>query len=168
MRTTQKGIHAIGDCTNLMQLAHVASHQAFVAVDDILGVETKMEYDFVPSVIFTSPEIAMVGKTEKNLQEADTPNQVSRIPYGSNGKARILNQPSGFVKLIRETATRNLVGAAIFGTGANDLIATLTMALKNGLTTEDIKKTIFAHPTLSELLHEAALSLDGEAIHTAE
>ena len=168
MRTNVENIYAIGDCTNLVQLAHVASHQAFVAVDNILGIPTKMDYNFIPSVIFTSPEIATVGKSEKNLQDAGISYQVSKIPYGSNGKALILNQPIGFVKLFRETESKKLVGASAFGVEANALIATLTVALNNNLSVSDIKKTIFAHPTLSEIIHDSALALDNEAIHFFE
>ncbi|MDD3864725.1 MAG: dihydrolipoyl dehydrogenase [Candidatus Izemoplasmatales bacterium] len=168
MRTNVENIYAIGDCTNLVQLAHVASHQAFVAVDNILGIPTKMDYNFIPSVIFTSPEIATVGKSEKNLQDAGISYQVSKIPYGSNGKALILNQPIGFVKLLRETESKKLVGASAFGVEANALIATLTVALNNNLSVSDIKKTIFAHPTLSEIIHDSALALDNEAIHFFE
>jgi len=168
MRTSVPGIYAVGDCTNLVQLAHVASHQSMIAVDDILGLPAKMEYDFIPSVIFTTPEIAVVGKTEKNLTDAGTPYQVAKIPYGSNGKAQILNQPTGYVKLLRDSETQKLVGAAVFGSEANALIATLTLALQNNLSTREIKNTIFAHPTLAEMVHEAALSLDGEAIHSAD
>ncbi|MFA5381104.1 MAG: dihydrolipoyl dehydrogenase [Candidatus Izemoplasmatales bacterium] len=165
MQTSNETVYAIGDCTNLVQLAHVASHQAIVAVDNILGVQNKMEYNFVPSVIFTTPEIATVGKSEKNLLDAGVPYQVSKIPYGSNGKALILNQPIGFIKLFREIKSKRLVGASVFGVEANSLIATLTVALNNNLTVADIKKTIFAHPTLSELIYDSALSLDHEAIH---
>ncbi|MFA5741898.1 MAG: FAD-dependent oxidoreductase, partial [Candidatus Izemoplasmatales bacterium] len=168
MRTNVENVYAIGDCTNLVQLAHVASHQAFVAVDNILGIPTKMDYNFIPSVIFTSPEIATVGKSEKNLQDAGISYQVSKIPYGSNGKALILNQPIGFVKLFRETESKKLVGASAFGVEANALIATLTVALNNNLSVSDIKKTIFAHPTLSEIIHDSALALDNEAIHFFE
>jgi len=127
-----------------------------------------MSYQFIPSVIFTTPEIAMVGKTEKLLIEEGIPYEVAKIPYGSNGKALILNQPSGFVKLLRQTDSQQLVGAAVFGTNANSLLAALTIALHNNLSTKALKETIFAHPTLSELVHEAALSLDGESIHTLE
>jgi len=168
MRTNLAGFYAIGDCTNTMQLAHVASHQAVVAVDNILKKDHHMDYNFVPSVVFTAPEIATVGKNEKDLTNAGIAYQVKKIPYGSNGKALILNQPLGFVKLLREVETKRLVGATVYGADANALIATLTVALQNNLSTEDLKKTIFAHPTLSELIHEAAFSLDGEAIHTVD
>lgn len=168
MRTNIEGIYAIGDCTNTMQLAHVASHQGIVAVDHILGKNVAMDYDFVPSVIFTSPEIATVGKTEKNLTDLGITYQMSKIPYGSNGKALILNQPLGFIKLLRNTESQKLLGATVYGADANALIATLTVALQNNLSTEDLKKTIFAHPTLSEIIHESALSLDKEAIHTID
>lgn len=168
MRTPLPHIHAIGDCTNLLQLAHVASHQAIVAVDDILGQNRPMDYRFVPSVIFTTPEIAQVGATEKSLKESGTGYRVVKIPYGSNGKALIENEMTGFVKLLCEETTGRWLGATVMGAHANALIATLTVAMQNHLSSEEIKHTVFAHPTVSELIHEAALSSLGEPIHVWE
>ena len=168
MRTNLPHIHAIGDCTNLMQLAHVASHQAIAAVDDILGLDHPMDYRFIPSVIFTTPEIAQVGATEKSLTETGTRFRVVKIPYGSNGKALIENELTGFVKVLCDEETGRWVGATVMGAHANALIATLTVAMHSGLSAEEIKHTVFAHPTVSELIHEAALSLQGEAIHVWE
>ncbi len=168
MRTNIPGIHAIGDVTNLIQLAHAASRQAIIAVDDILGRTVRMDYDFIPSVLYTSPALAWVGKTEAEAQAAGTPIRVTKSPFGANGRAVIANQPLGFVKLIQNVETRQLIGATVFGDGADELIATLTVALQNGLSAEAVAHTVFAHPTVSETIHEAAAGILGEAIHYTE
>lgn len=168
LRTNVPHVHAVGDCTNLVQLAHVATAQAIAAVDDIVGDGKPMDYDAIPSVVFTTPEIAVVGKSEKALTDAGIPFKTAKIPYGSNGKALILNSPTGFVKLIQHAETGLLLGAAAFGAEANSLIAPLGVAIKNHLSAKDVADTVFAHPTLSELVGDAALSLEGLAIHTLE
>jgi len=165
MRTSLKNIYAIGDVTNIMQLAHVASHQAFVAVDNILNNKSEMDYDFVPSVIFTVPQIATVGKSEIELTKSGMEYTVSKVPFSANGKAMIMDYQQGFIKLIQNAVTKELIGAAVFGGDAEHLIAPLTLAMKNKLSYKDIKETIFAHPTISELVHEAFLGLNKEAIH---
>ncbi len=165
MRTALSNIYAIGDVTNIMQLAHVASHQALVAVDNILQTESEMNYDFVPSVIFTVPQIATVGKSEIDLIQSGVEYTVSKVPFSANGKALIMDNALGFIKLIQNAATKELVGAAVFGGDGEHLIASLTLAIKNKLSYKEIKDTIFAHPTISELIHEAFLGLNKEAIH---
>ncbi len=168
MRTSVPHIHAIGDVTNLVQLAHAASRQAIIAVDDILGRDARMDYDFIPSVLYTSPALAWVGKTEAELLAAGIPIRVTKSPFGANGRAIIANQPLGFVKLIQNLETKRLVGATVFGDGADELIATLTVALQNGLSAEAVAATVFAHPTVSETIREAAAGILGEAIHYNE
>jgi len=167
MRTNLEHIYAIGDVTNKIQLAHVASHQALVAVDTILGHPHKMDYDCVPSVIFTHPQIACVGMTEAQMNARQIPYKVIKAPGSANGKALIENEAAGIIKLIAEAGTNRLIGAQIFGLNAENLISVLTLAIKNKLNASDLKMTIFAHPTTSELIHEAALGLLGEAIHYA-
>lgn len=165
MRTSLPNIYAIGDVTNIMQLAHVASHQAIVAADNILSKKAEMDYDFVPSVIFTVPQIATIGKSEIELIKAGIEYTVSKVPFSANGKALIMNNALGFIKLIQNTVTKELIGAAVFGGDAEHLIASLTLAMKNKLPYQSIKETIFAHPTTAELIHEAFLGLNKEAIH---
>ncbi len=168
MRTNVKGVYAIGDVTNLVQLAHAASRQAIVAVDDLLGHGGKMEYRYIPSVLYTTPAVAWVGRTEADMAKAGLACKTTRSPFGANGRALIQNQPLGFVKLVADAATGELVGATILGEGADELIATVTVALQNGITAEALEATIFAHPTVSETIHEAAAGILGAAIHYTE
>ncbi len=165
MKTSVESIYAIGDVNNKMQLAHVASHQGMIAVENILGKDAKMDYTHVPSVIFTSPQIATIGKSEAELQAEGTEYRVVRVPYSANGKALISDSQAGFIKLLAKSEGNELYGAQIFGNDAEHLIASLDVAMTNNLSVEDIKKTIFAHPTISEIIHEAYLGLAKEAIH---
>ncbi|SHK05779.1 dihydrolipoamide dehydrogenase [Clostridium amylolyticum] len=165
MQTSADGIYAIGDVTNKLQLAHVASHQGVVAVKNIMGQETSMDYSVVPSAIFTSPEIAVVGITEKEALSKSMEIEVGTFPFAANGKALIYGESSGFVKIIKDKNTGVILGGAIIGPHATDLIAEIALAVKNKLTDENIIETIHAHPTTAESLHEAALELHGGAIH---
>ncbi len=165
MKTNVENIYAIGDVTDIMQLAHVASHQGFVAVDNILGKNRKMDYDAVPEVIFTSPEIATAGISEDKANELNIDYSIGRFDYAGNGKALSMNQDVGFIKIIKNNRNNRIIGASIIGADASSLISVLTLAIKNGLTDKDITKTIFAHPTTSEVIHEAALDLGIGALH---
>ncbi len=165
MKTNVDHIYAIGDVTNIMQLAHVASHQAIVAVDNILGESTTMSYDAIPSVIFTSPTIANVGLSEEMCKEKGLDYEVIKVPFSANGKALILEAEAGFIKVLRDKETKKLLGAMIFGKEAENLIASYTIAITNNLNAHDLKETVFAHPTMQELVHESALGLEKEAIH---
>jgi len=168
MRTNLNHIYAIGDVTNIMQLAHVASHQGLVAVDNILGHDKEMNYDAVPGVIFTMPQIATVGKTEEICQSQEIPYEIVKVPYSANGKALIMEAEAGYIKLLRDPNSKKLIGGMVFGKEAENLIAPITLAISNGLTAEAIQDTIFAHPTVMELIHEGSLGLDKLAIHFVE
>lgn len=168
MQTNVDNIYAIGDATNIIQLAHVASHQGIVAVENITGHETEMDYSAVPSAIFTHPEIASVGLTEREARAKGMDVEVGTFPYGANGKALTKGDERGFIKVVKDKASSRIVGAAIVGINAADLIASLTLAMKNGLTTSQIAETIFAHPTTAEVIHEGVLSVEGGALHFAE
>ena len=168
MQTNVDHIYAIGDVNNIMQLAHVASHQAFVAIDHILDKAKPFSLDVVPSVIFTSPTIATVGITEDIAKERNIEIDVIKTPYSANGKALILDGDKGYIKLIREKQSKKLIGALVMGKEAENLIASFTIAIQNQFEAKDIYHTIFAHPTIQELVHEAALGLDGLAIHYLE
>ena len=168
METNIPNIYAVGDVTNIMQLAHVASHQGIVAVKNILGENISMDYKAVPSAIFTSPEIATVGISEKDLKELNIKAVIGKFPFGANGKAMTCGETRGFVKIIKEEETGKILGCSIIGPHASDLIAQLTFAIKNGLTAKDIVNTIHAHPTTSEAVHEGALSVEGGALHFAD
>ena len=165
MRTNVEHVYAIGDVTNIMQLAHVASHQGIVAVDNILGKNKEMNYDAIPAVIFTTPQIATVGITEEMCKEKEIPYEVVKVPYSANGKALIMNAEAGFIKLLRDPETKKLIGGMVFGKDADSLIASITVAVANGLSAHDLQETVFAHPTVMELIHEGAMGLDHQAIH---
>lgn len=167
MQTNISNIFAIGDVTDKMLLAHVASHQGIVAVDNILGNEKEMDYSNVPSAIFTDPEIATVGISEREAKNKGIDVKISKIPFASNGKALTYGDSRGFIKLIENKATKKIIGATIIGINATDLIANITLAIKMNLCPEDIIETIYAHPTTSEIIHEAALGLEKGAIHFA-
>lgn len=165
METNINNIYAIGDVTNIMQLAHVASHQAIIAVKNILGEDVLMDYDCIPAVIFTTPTIATVGKTEEMCKREALEYDVVKVPYSANGKALIMEADAGYIKILRDKASKKLIGGMVFGKDADNLIASITIAIKNGLTAEDLQETIFAHPTVQELIHEGAMGLDKLAIH---
>ncbi|MBK5241957.1 dihydrolipoyl dehydrogenase [Clostridium sp.] len=167
MQTNIPNIYAIGDVNNALLLAHVASHQGVVAAKNIMGKPCDMDYSAVPAAIFTEPEIAMVGLGEKAAKQQGIEVEVGKFAFAGNGKALSYGESDGFIKIIRDKNTNRLIGAGIVGLHATDLIAVLTLAIKNNLTAEAIAETIHAHPTTAEVIHEAALSLDGGAIHSA-
>jgi dihydrolipoamide dehydrogenase len=165
MKTNVANIYAIGDVTNIMQLAHVASHQGITAVTNILGEPKEMDYSAVPNVIFTTPEISSVGLNEDECKTKNLDYKVSKFNFMSNGKAITMNETRGFIKLIKDNKTNKIIGGTIIGAEASSLISTITLAISNGLTDEEIRETIFAHPTTSEIIHEAAFGLGIGALH---
>ncbi|MDM5277456.1 dihydrolipoyl dehydrogenase [Paenibacillus silvae] len=167
MRTNVEHIYAIGDVTNIMQLAHVASHQGITAIDSIVGESEGMHYTAIPNVIFTSPEIASVGLLEDECKQQGVDYSVSKVSFASNGKALTMNEPEGFIKLIKDNRSQRIVGGAIIGPDASSLISSLSLAIANELTEQQITNTVFAHPTTGEVIHEAAFGLSIGALHQA-
>lgn len=167
MRTSNPNVYAIGDITNIIQLAHVASHQGIVAADHINGIENEMCYDLVPSAIFTLPEIGHIGLTEKEAQSQNLDYIAGKFPLMANGKAQAMGEVEGFVKLIADKETRKIVGGTIVGVHATDMLSTISNIIASGLTIDKASHVIYAHPTTSESIHEAILSLDGRGIHFA-
>lgn len=165
MRTNVEHIYAIGDVNNIMQLAHVASHQGIVAIDNILGEDKSMDYTAVPNVIFTEPEIASVGLTEDVCKAQSIDYKLGRFDFMGNGKALTMEQTKGFIKLIKDKETNKIIGGTIIGAEASSLISAVTVAIANGLTDENIRETIFAHPTTAEVIHEAAYGLGIGVLH---
>lgn len=165
LQTNVPNIYAIGDVTNRMLLAHVASHQGIVAVNNILGKADAMHYDAVPSAIFTDPEVGMVGIGEEAAKKKGLDIDTGYFPFVASGKALTLGKTRGFVKIVKEKAKGQVIGASIIGPHATDLIAELTVAIENKLTAEQIAKTIHAHPTTAEAIYEAALAAENGAIH---
>lgn len=165
MGTNVKGIYAIGDVTNKYQLAHVASAQGIVAAENIMGVNSTMDYYAVPSCIFTSPEIASVGMTEQQAKQKERPVKVGKFNFMANGKALSMGEGEGLVKILADQDTDKILGVHIIGPHASDLIAEATLAVKNGITARELAKTIHAHPTLAEAIMEAAENVYGLGIH---
>ncbi|NLI89352.1 MAG: dihydrolipoyl dehydrogenase [Epulopiscium sp.] len=168
MQTNIPNIYAIGDVTNIIQLAHLASAQGIVAAQNILGKDSTIDYRAVPSAIFTSPEIATVGLSEKDLADRLDEITIGKFPISANGKAMTYGESRGFIKIIKENKSGKILGASIIGPNASDLIAEVTLAIQNNLTADNIINTIHAHPTTSEVIHEGALSVEGGAIHYAD
>src|SRR6202521_4514403 len=166
LHTTADGVWAIGDVIGGIMLAHVASYEGVLAIENIVGhADRTPDYHAAPNCIYTDPEIARVGLGEKEAKDKGLDIKVGRFPFTASARALTLGQPEGFVKVVAEASTGRLLGAHIIGPRATDLIAEATLAVQNGLTLEQIDLTIHAHPTLPESLMEAALSAQGRAIH---
>lgn len=165
LATSVPGIYAIGDITGKIQLAHVASAQAMVAVDNIMGQARKMNYNVVPNCIFTMPEVAGVGLTIQQCEEQGIKPKVGKFPFMASGKAATMGETDGFVKILADPENDKVLGVHIVGPHATDLIAEAALAIELGATVEQITKVIHAHPTLSETILEAAEAVHGLAIH---
>lgn len=166
MRTNVPGIYAIGDVVPTPQLAHVASAEAVVAVEQMAGREARpLNYDQVPGCTYCSPEIGSIGLTEAKARERGYDVAVGKFPFSAIGKARILNETSGFVKIVGEKKYDEVLGVHIIGPRATELIAEAGAALRLEATSEELVRTIHAHPTLSEAIHEAAEGVEGQPIH---
>lgn len=165
METNIPDIYAIGDVTGGLLLAHKASEEGIVSVYNAYGIKRDMDYSVVPSVIFTFPEIASVGIKEQEAKEKGLEIKVGKFQYRALGKAHTLGQITGMFKVIAEAGSNKLLGVHIIGTHASDLIHEGALAIKSGLTAEELCDMIHAHPTLSEGLREAAMDVTGMAIH---
>lgn len=165
LRTSVPGIYAIGDITGKVQLAHVASAQAMVAVENMMGHNRKMDYDVVPSCIFTMPEMAGVGLTIQQCEEKGLKPKVGKFPFMASGKAAAMGETDGFVKILADPETDKVLGVHMLGPHATDLIAEAALAIKLGATVEQITHVIHAHPTLAEAILEAAEAVHRQAIH---
>lgn len=166
LKTSAPNIYAIGDLTNIIQLAHVASHQGMVAVENIMGNDAVMSYDVIPSAVFTTPEIGTVGKNEDQLKNEGIPYRVGKFPFAANGKAQTQGETDGFVKVLTDMDD-HIIGVAIVGPGATDMMSGFAQFIASGVKGSDLAHTVFAHPTTAEAIHEAVLDLKGEAIHYA-
>ncbi|HET7420068.1 MAG TPA: dihydrolipoyl dehydrogenase [Candidatus Dormibacteraeota bacterium] len=166
LHTDAEGVWAIGDVLQRIMLAHVASYEGVCVVENIAGSSSrKPDYHAAPNCIYTDPEIAQVGLTEKDAREKGIAVKVGKFPFAAAGRALTLGQTEGFVKVLADPESGKLLGAHIVGPRATDLIAEATLAVQNGLTLEQIDLTIHAHPTLPESFMEAALAAQGRAIH---
>jgi dihydrolipoamide dehydrogenase len=166
-KTDAPGVYAIGDVVRGPMLAHKASEEGMMVADIIAGNKALINYDCIPWVIYTHPEIAWVGKTEQQLKAEGVEIKVGKFPFAASGRAMAANDTQGFVKLIADANTDRILGCHIFGGNASELIAQAVIAMEFGSSAEDLALTVFAHPSLSEAIHEAALAVDGHAIHMA-
>ncbi|MCA9134653.1 MAG: dihydrolipoyl dehydrogenase [Planctomycetales bacterium] len=166
-QTPVPGVYAIGDLIGGAMLAHKASEEGIVCVERLSGMGSHVNYDAIPAVVYTHPEIASVGKTEEQLKEAGVEYIKGVCPYGASGRAMALGDTQGRVKVLAHAKTDRVLGVHIIGARAGDLIAEATAAMEFGASSEDIARCCHAHPTLSELLHEAAMAVSKRAIHTA-
>lgn len=165
--TNIKGIFAAGDVIGGQMLAHLASHEGITAVENMMGIESTVDYDAVPNCVFTFPEIASVGLTEEEAKNRGTDYVTDRFMFGANGKALTLGEEEGFVKVIADKNSKKLLGVHIMGPHASDLIHEAALAVSRKLAADDIIETIHAHPTLSETLAEAVAGIEDRAIHSA-
>jgi dihydrolipoamide dehydrogenase len=170
LQTPCPGLYAIGDVTGRFPLAHVATAQARVVVENLLHARDgsplePMNYDAVPACVFTYPEVATVGLTEEEATRRGIATRVGRFPFAAIGKALAIGETEGFVKLVADAETGKLLGGHIFGGHAAELIGQVTLAVRLGATARQVTETIFAHPTLSESILEAAEGVFGKPVH---
>jgi dihydrolipoamide dehydrogenase len=165
--TGAPGVYAIGDLVRGPMLAHKASEEGVMVVENITGHKVAINYDLVPAVIYTHPEIASVGKTEEQLKAAGTEYKSGVFPFAASGRALAADDSDGFVKMLADARTDRILGCHIIGPSAADLAQTVVVAMEFSSSAEDIGMTVFSHPALSEAVHEAALAVNGHAIHIA-
>jgi dihydrolipoamide dehydrogenase len=164
-KTSVDGIYAIGDVIDGPMLAHKAEDEGVVLAEMLTGQSGHIDYNLIPGVVYTWPEIAAVGKTEEQLKEAGQAYKVGKFPFIANGRARAMNAMDGFVKILADEKTDEVLGVHIIGPEAGTLIAEAVIAMEMGASAEDIARTCHAHPTLEEVVKEAALAVDGRPIH---
>jgi len=164
-QTNVPGIYAIGDVIAGPMLAHKAEDEGVVLAEMLAGQSGHIDYNLIPGVVYTHPEIANVGQTEDQLKAAGVQYKVGKFPFSANGRARAMNATEGFVKILADARTDKVLGVHIIGPEAGTLIAEAVIAMEFGASAEDIARTCHAHPTLEEAVKEAALAVDGRALH---
>jgi dihydrolipoamide dehydrogenase len=160
-------IYAIGDVVRGPMLAHKGSEEGIMVAERIAGQKAQVNYETIPSVIYTHPEIAIVGKTEQELKADGIGYKSGMFPFAASGRALASNESEGMVKILADEETDRILGCHIIGPSAADLVQQIVIAMEFGASAEDIGLTVFGHPTLSEAVHEAALAVNGHAIHIA-
>jgi dihydrolipoamide dehydrogenase len=163
--TNVPGIYAIGDVIRGPMLAHKAEDEGVALAEILAGQAGHVNYDVIPGVVYTSPEIASVGKTEEDLKAAGVAYKVGKFPFTANGRARAMRHTDGFVKILADAATDRVLGAHIVGFGAGEMIHEACVLMEFGGAAEDLARTCHAHPTMSEAVKEAAMAVDKRAIH---
>ena len=164
-QTSIKNIYAIGDVIKGPMLAHKAEEEGIAVAEIIAGQSGHVNYNIIPGVIYTSPEVASVGKTEQQLIKENIKYKIGKFPFMANSRAKVINEIEGFVKILAEEKTDKLLGVHIIGPHAGDMIAEMVLAMEFGASSEDIARTCHAHPTYSEAIKEAALAVDKRPIH---
>lgn len=164
-RTNVDGIYAIGDVIGGMMLAHKAEEEGVVCVERMNGIGAHINYNAIPGIVYTWPEIASVGKTEQELEDEGVEFKKGKFPFSANSRAKAIAETDGFVKILADAKTDRILGAHIIGAQAGDLIAELAVAIEFGGSAEDIARSSHAHPTLAEAVKEAALAVDGRTLN---
>ena len=165
-RTSTKNIFAIGDVISGPMLAHKAEEEGIAVAELIAGQSGHVNYDLIPGVIYTSPEVAVIGKTEEQLKEGNIKYKVGKFPFMANSRAKTVNNAEGFVKILADEKTDKVLGVHMIGSHVGEMIAEMAVAMEFGASSEDIARTCHAHPTFSEAIKEAALSVEKRAIHS--
>jgi dihydrolipoamide dehydrogenase len=165
-KTTKENIYAIGDVISGPMLAHKAEDEGIAAAENIVGQSGHVNYDTIPGVIYTTPEVASIGKTEEQLKEKKIDYKIGKFSFMANSRAKAIDDAEGFVKILADAKTDKVLGAHLIGPHAGELIAEIGVAMEFGASSEDIARTCHAHPTFSEAVKEAALSVDKRAIHS--
>ena len=165
-QTSIKNIYAIGDVIKGPMLAHKAEEEGIAVAEIIAGQSGHVNYNIIPGVIYTSPEVASVGKTEQQLINENIKYKIGKFPFMANSRAKVINETEGFVKILAEEKTDKVLGVHIVGPHAGDMIAEMVLAMEFGASSEDIARTCHAHPTYSEAIKEAALAVDKRPIHS--
>ena len=164
--TNIKNIYAIGDVISGPMLAHKAEEEGIAVAELIAGQSGHVNYDVIPGVIYTSPEVASIGKTEEQLKESNKKYKVGKFPFLANSRAKAIDEPEGFVKILADDKTDKILGVHMIGPHAGEMIAEIGIAMEFGASSEDLARTCHAHPTFSEAVQDAALSVDKRAIHS--
>lgn len=164
-KTNVAGIYAIGDVVRGPMLAHKAEDEGVAVAEIIAGKHGHVNYDAIPGIVYTAPEVAAIGKTEEELKAAGVAYKIGKFPFTANGRARAIRHTDGFVKVLADAATDRVLGCHIIGPHAGDLIAEVTVLMEFGGSAEDLARTCHAHPTLAEAVKEAALAVDKRPIH---
>jgi dihydrolipoamide dehydrogenase len=164
-RTQESNVWAVGDVVRGPMLAHKGTEEGVMVAELIAGEYAQVNYNAIPSVIYTAPEIAWVGKTEAEVKAAGIDYKVGVFSFAANGRAKALQQASGMVKIIADKEDDEILGVHVIGPVAGELIAEAVLAIEFQASAEDLQRTVHAHPTLSEAMHEAALAVDKHAIH---
>jgi dihydrolipoamide dehydrogenase len=163
-KTNIEGIWAIGDCREGAMLAHKAEDEAVACAENIAGRSGHVNYDAIPAVVYTAPEVASVGKTEEEVKAAGVAYKIGKFPFTANARAKTIAATEGFVKVIADAKSDRVLGVHILGAEAGNLIAEATLAIEFGAASEDIARTSHAHPTLTEAVRQAAMAVEGWAM----